>query len=119
MKGFDLAAFSDRLTFAIGQALNRQRMVKQEELADRLTELTGIDIKQPAVSRWTSGSRPSFEHLVVLAYLAGVDPGWLAVGDLSEAPAPAAYLPPRKVKTTRDRKGPPPNDGGAAKKKSA
>jgi len=96
MKRFDPEGFGDRLSFAIGQAINRQRMVKQEELATRLTELSGLEIKQSAVSRWTAGSRPSFEHLVALAELAGVDPGWLAMGSLSEAPEPAAYLPLRE-----------------------
>jgi transcriptional regulator with XRE-family HTH domain len=117
MKRFDPAGFQDRVAFTVGQALNRQRMVRQEQLAERLTEMTGIEIKQAAISRWTTGSRPSFEHLVALAQLAGVDPGWLSVGDLSEAPAPESYLPPRAVKRTGQRK-PPPDGGGAAEKRA-
>jgi transcriptional regulator with XRE-family HTH domain len=116
MKPFDPAGFVDRLSFTIRQAINRQRMVKQEELAARLAELSGVEIKQSAISRWTTGSRPSFEHLVALADLAAVDPGWLAVGGLSEAPAPPAYLPPREVKVARDRKGPPTRGGEKRKR---
>jgi hypothetical protein len=93
---FSSRAFQDRLSFAIGQALTRQRFENQAQLATRLTDLSGVDIKQSAVSRWTTGSRPGFEHLVALAELAAVDPGWLAVGSLSKAPEPDAYLPLRE-----------------------
>lgn len=117
MKGFDAESFRDRIEFTVSQAINRQRMVKQDDLAKRLTEMTEIDVKQPAVSRWTTGSRPSFEHLVALAQLAGVDPGWLAMGELSEAPTPASYLPPRAVKRTGQRKPPPPG-GGASERRA-
>lgn len=91
-------------------------MGKQGELAVRLSALTKIDIGQPAVSRWTSGSRPSMEHLAALADLAGVDAGWLAVGALSEAPVPESYITPPTVKRTGQRKPPP---GGGAEQKRA
>ncbi|MDP9202348.1 MAG: helix-turn-helix domain-containing protein [Gemmatimonadota bacterium] len=101
MAAFDEKAFADRIGFAFGLATTRHRLETQGDLAGLLSEKSWIGIKASALSRWLSGSRPSFEHLVTLAELANVDPGWLAMGSLSEAPEPEDYLPLREPELHR------------------
>lgn len=51
--------------------------------------LTGKEpLSQSAVSRWMKGARPELETIAALASVLQVDPGWLAFGELSQAPAP-------------------------------
>jgi hypothetical protein len=114
---FDAIALVDRLSFAFGLAVARHRLQSQGEMAKLLAERSGVTIKASAVSRWLAGSRPSLEHIVALAALAGVDPGWLAVGDLSQAPIPESYLPPKVIRRTGQRR-PPPGGGGAQEKRA-
>ncbi len=45
-------------------------------------------LSQSAVSRWMKGSRPDLETIASIAHVLQVDPGWLAFGELSGAPAP-------------------------------
>lgn len=47
-----------------------------------------VSISQSAVSRWMKGSRPDLEVIAAIAETLNVDPGWLAFGELSAAPAP-------------------------------
>lgn len=115
---FDEIALIDRLSFAFGLAVARHRLQSQGEMAGLLSEKSGFSVKASAVSRWLSGSRPSLEHIFALAALAGVDPGWLAMGELSQAPIPESYLPPAVVRRTGQRK-PPPGGGGGAQEKGA
>ena len=45
-------------------------------------------LSQSAVSRWMKGARPELETIAAIAAVLQVDPGWLAFGGLSAAPAP-------------------------------
>lgn len=93
---FQPEEFLDRLNFAAGLAVTRNRIKGgQVGLAKALSKRSGESIGQSGVSKWISqGNRPSLEHIAALAHLAGVDPGWLAMGELSAAPAPDVYLRP-------------------------
>ena len=45
-------------------------------------------LSQSAVSRWMKGAKPDLETIAAIAEVLQVDPGWLAFGELSRAPAP-------------------------------
>jgi len=92
----------------------RLRLEKQAELATKVGQLMGKRVIQSRLSRWlTLSSQAPIMFFVALAKLGDVDPGWLVMGDLSEAPIPESYLP-IVVKRTGQRK-PPPGGGGAQK----
>jgi transcriptional regulator with XRE-family HTH domain len=92
---FRAEAFQDRLTFAADLAQARNRIGGgQAGLARAISREAGEPIGQSGVSKWlgSKGNRPSLEYIAALAALAGIDPGWLAMGELSAAPAPESYL---------------------------
>jgi len=98
-KWFSDTDLADRMEFAVGLAITRNRVSRgQLGLSEVLSEVSGFPIKQAAVSRWLSKeapTRPSLEHIVALARLAGIDPGWLALGDLTTAAPPDSWMPSR------------------------
>jgi hypothetical protein len=96
--------------------MTRQRLEKQAELAERIGALMGETVIQSRLSRWlTLVSEGPLFFYVALARLADVDPGWVVMGELSEAPAPTAYLP-RPKKVAHDRPAPR-GDGGDEQRK--
>ena len=62
----------------------------QAAFGQDVSQLLGVKpISAGTVSRWESGEfEPTLDTLVVIAKLAGVDPGWIAFGPISEAPSP-------------------------------
>lgn len=63
--------------------------VTQEWLGRQVGRILGEDlVSQSAVSRWFKGATPDLDTIAALGRALGVDPGWLAFGELSEAPAP-------------------------------
>ncbi len=65
--------------------------LSQEWLAEAVSKQLGLDtpITQGAVSRWLKGEGPNITTLGALAVVLEVDPGWLAFGAASKAPAPS------------------------------
>lgn len=64
-------AFEDRLG----------RDVTQTELGELVGQAMGKDaITQQSVGRWFAGTLPDHPHVVALATVLGVDPGWLSYG---------------------------------------
>lgn len=98
----DANGFGERLRTARGQREVRGR-VSYEEIADAVAERTG---RKPAhrptsVGRWFKGeSVPDVPSIWALANFFGVDPGWLAFGDASDAPAPAAVIASRAAESS-------------------
>lgn len=66
------------------------RQVTQREVGRRVAELMGR--RRPhnpaTVSAWFKGTAPDAETITALARALDVDPGWLAFGAASQAPAP-------------------------------
>lgn len=82
--------------------LRRGGDLSQTWLAEELARVMGKPepFSQGAISRYMHGQIPGeLDTILGLAKVLGVDPGWLAFGDESEAPAPDDPL--------RDRFGPP------------
>jgi hypothetical protein len=93
----------DRLQFAAGLAATRLRLETQGDLAEKVGEVMEEGVIQSRMSRWvTLASDPPLRFYAALARLAGIDPGWLVMGGLSDASVPDAYLPLRAaLKTTQ------------------
>jgi transcriptional regulator with XRE-family HTH domain len=78
------AAFSRR---AIGALAHLRR--DQKWLAGELARRFNYDVSSTTLNRWINGRRePTFEETRMVSVCLAVDPGWLAFGDASEAPAP-------------------------------
>ena len=64
----------------------------QEWLASEVSKRLGLKprdyLNQATVSRWFRGAEPNYETLASVAKVLGCDPGWLAFGPASQAPAP-------------------------------
>ena len=69
-----------------GQQLSQQWLGR--ELGLELGRESAVD--QGLISYWLSGKKTpgDYETMVGLARVLGVDPGWLAFGEASEAPGP-------------------------------
>lgn len=66
-----------------------KRKLTQPALAEMLAQLSREPVSQSTVSDWFRARRkPDLESVEWLAILLGVDPGWLAFGDASNASAP-------------------------------
>lgn len=62
----------------------------QEWLAEAVSRKLGLrePLTQGTVSRWLKGSEPDLVTIAAIASVLGVDPGWLAFGQLTHAPPP-------------------------------
>lgn len=60
-------------------------------LAQEVSSLLRLEepLTQGSVSRWFKGAEPNLKTIVAIAQVLGVDPGWLAFGEISAAPPPA------------------------------
>lgn len=83
-------SFQGRMLDAMLALWSRERgQVSQREIGERVGARLGREaFSQAAVSRWFQGRMPDWEVLLALAEVCGVDPGWLAFGARSAAPAP-------------------------------
>ena len=101
--------FADRMSLSF-TALCRQRhgQIRKLELTE-FGQRIGARLMRPAVSpstimEWFAGVVPDVATLQAVADVCGVDPGWLAFGAASAAPAPrvgegGAAAPPRDRRT--------------------
>jgi hypothetical protein len=82
--------FRDRLTWS----WFRYQLLKQEQrsqlwLSGEVSRRLGREpLSQGTVSRWFRGAVPDLESMGAVAATLEVDPGWLAFGSQSRAPAP-------------------------------
>ena len=90
--------FADRMSLSY-TALCRQRhgQIRKLELSE-FGERIGARLMRPAVApatimEWFAGKTPDVETLQAVAEVCGVDPGWLAFGAASGAPAPKVGQP--------------------------
>jgi hypothetical protein len=93
-----MKGFAARLLWAI-QGLERReqkRKVENAEIGRRVAEGLGRTpaYRSQTVGKWLEGSEPSSEVVAMLARVLDVDPGWLAFGSLSQAPAPKGWTAP-------------------------
>lgn len=96
--------FSERMAEAHSYFLwkSKAKSLSQEALAVLVGERLGRSLTQSAVGRWFRGSVPDTATISAIASVYGVDPGWLAFGDLSEAPPPGDPEPlPKRVGSRR------------------
>jgi transcriptional regulator with XRE-family HTH domain len=89
--------FQDRLNLA-WLALHRKegKFVPKVEIGRRVGEMLRRDkpFNPSAANKWfNEGSVPDVGTIAALATVLQVDPGWLAFGDASQAPAPMLGLP--------------------------
>lgn len=93
--------FAERLEYALRlKELRERRDVGQKEIGKAVGELLGRKpLTQAAVSGWGKGSEPSFNVTTAIAVFVGVDPGWLAFGEASAAPAPEGWVPAQPAGT--------------------
>lgn len=86
----DLSTYRGRVARLLGLIASVRGDLTQEELAERMTMLTGRQATQQNASGWLSGARPrERDREVALPKALGADPGWLYHGpDDSAAPAP-------------------------------
>lgn len=85
------ASFADRLWSAKMDYLKpeRGRQMTDQMLVDRVARVLGRDpVDAGTGGRWFKGTQPSLATIAALAIVFEVDPGWLAFGELSMAPAP-------------------------------
>ena len=90
-----MAGFSDRVLWAIQELerVERKRKIENSEIGRRVAEKMGREepYRSQSVGRWLEESEPGLDVIVGLAEVLGVDPGWLAFGEASKAPAPSGY----------------------------
>lgn len=83
--------FAERMRLAQVEAgvVNRG-LVRRGEIAIRVAQILGLPKPLPArtVGRYFDGRVPHCRVIGALAQAMHVDPGWLAFGDASKAPAP-------------------------------
>lgn len=86
------------------------RAAKLEELGKWIGDARGTDAPDKGtVSRWATGEqKPDLATIEAIAAVCGVDPGWIAFGEKTGAPAPpsaaamqAQFIPPGKKKKKR------------------
>lgn len=66
--------------------------VSHTELGRRVGGFLQTDpIVTSAVSRWGKETRPDLDTTLAIATVCGVDPGWLAYGDLTDASKPPLW----------------------------
>jgi alkylation response protein AidB-like acyl-CoA dehydrogenase len=101
--------FKDRMfdaqLYASGQERRRVTQAEVAEAAAKLLKRKGWTAA--AVSRHFGGRVPDVRTIAAYAKVMGVDPGWLAFGDASEAPAPdvtAARLAQRVERPGKQKK---------------
>lgn len=84
--------FGQRMFHAFTLLRLRRGELSQAWVADQLGKVMGKreGYSPSAVSRWMGGQEPGeLETIIGLAQVLEVDPGWLAFGDASRAPAPS------------------------------
>ena len=102
--------FADRMSLAY-TALCRQRhgQIRKLELTE-FGQRIGARLMRPAVSpatimEWFAGKIPDVPTLQAVAEVCGVDPGWLAFGTASGAPAPKVGQQPAAPQPRRTPNG--------------
>jgi hypothetical protein len=102
------SGFKDRLLFAWfrWQALQGKQM-QQAELGESVGKiLKRKPVTPSSVSRWFTEAEPDLQVICAIARSLGVDPGWLAFGPDSQAPAPNdPAMPTPMPHPTRGRAG--------------
>ena len=75
------------------------RKLGYRDLGDRVGEILGEGpINQSKLTRWFNGeTEPDLREVRAIAKACGVDPGWLAFGEASQAPAPGHTKRPGDV----------------------
>lgn len=83
--------FHDRLfqAWSLWQGRHKRKL-SQTELGEMVGKAGGEAVSQSTVSDWFKTVVPSVGVVEYLAKALEVDPGWLAFGPASEAPAPDA-----------------------------
>ena len=91
--------FADRMSLSY-TALCRQRhgQIRKLELTE-FGQRIGTRLMRPAIPpatimEWFAGTMPDVQTIQAVAEVCGVDPGWLAFGAASGAPAPKVGQPP-------------------------
>ncbi len=82
--------FKERLTIAwLRYQMLRREEIGQQWLSDEVgRRLNRGPLSQGTISRWFRGAVPDLESICAVAEALEVDPGWLAFGAASKAPAP-------------------------------
>src|SRR5215216_1196606 len=103
--------FADRMSLSY-TALCRQRhgQIRKLELTE-FGQRIGARLLRPAVPPstimdWFAGTVPDVATIQAVAEVCGVDPGWLAFGTASEAPAPKVGPGAQAGGAPRDRRTP-------------
>ena len=104
--------FGERVRYAL-ERLNLRRPRPSDEITQEAfgslvaAKLSRKPYKQGAVGNWLSGTIPNVVTIQAMAEILSVDPGWLAFGEASEAPAPGGFqavaLPTRTASTRAPR----------------
>jgi transcriptional regulator with XRE-family HTH domain len=88
LSGFPLRLHAARLHLAAVEG----RTIGDAELARRVAKrLPSGRMDESLVGKWRRGTVPSVAKIAALAQECDVDPGWLAFGDRSTAPAPEQW----------------------------
>lgn len=100
---FDAGGFNLRLRQATKlREVSIGRDLEQEAVGQLVGGALGVaPISQAAVSRWYKSAEPGLATIQALAEILNVDPGWLAFGDASGAPAPVGWTPATSAEIQR------------------
>jgi hypothetical protein len=87
-QGVVIIGFGNRVERALDAYERRLgvRKVSDEDFAAVMRDALGSPkLQQSTVGRWRAGTIPDAKTIATLARVCGVDPGWLAFGELSTA----------------------------------